>query len=127
MTPGELRTRVVRETGVGILVVALLAAWIGGRPGFIGAAVAGAITLANFWWLVGGASTLVTTASASARPAAGALPVAWLIGAGARFLALLVAFAALCATGWGHPVAVVAGLTVLPCDLIALGLRAARD
>jgi hypothetical protein len=45
------------------------------------------------------------------------------MGAGARYAALFVAFAALCAGGWAHPVAVVVGLTVLPCALIVGGLR----
>jgi len=49
------------------------------------------------------------------------------MGAGLR----LVVFGALCATllasGWAHPLALVAGLTALPCALINHGLRAARQ
>ena len=51
----------------------------------------------------------------------------WIFGAGVRFAVLFVAFAALCAGGYAHPVAVVVGLTVLPCALIAQGLRSARE
>jgi hypothetical protein len=32
----------------------------------------------------------------------------------------------LLATGWAHPIALVAGFTVLPCDVIARGLASAR-
>jgi hypothetical protein len=32
----------------------------------------------------------------------------------------------LLAYGWAHPIALVAGFTVLPCDLIARGLESAR-
>jgi hypothetical protein len=137
MTPTELRTRVVRETGAGVLLLALIAGWLGGGPGFVGVAAAGAITVANFWWLARGASAALgasrsgPVASPKWAPRRGATPSAvsgvWIVAAGFRFLALLAALAALCATGWAHPVAVVAGLTVLPCDVIALGLRAARD
>jgi hypothetical protein len=122
VTPGELRARVLRETGAGVLLLALMAAWPAGAPGFIGVAGAGAISLANFWWLARGASA---TLRASSLP--GAASGAWMLAAGLRFLGLVAAFATLCATGWAHPVAVVVGLTVLPCNLIALGLRAARD
>jgi hypothetical protein len=146
MTPGELRMQVVRETGATVLVLALAAGWLAGLPGFIGVAAAGAITLTNFWWLargvfaivgsghpvaasVAGAPVAAPTDAAAARPAPAAWPVraVWIVAAGARFLLLTAAFAALCAMGWAHPVAIVVGLTVLPCDLIALGLRTARD
>jgi ATP synthase I chain len=137
MTPTELRTRVVREAGAGVLLLALIAGWLGGAPGFVGVAAAGAITVVNFWWLARGASATLGAFSpgSGASPACaargGAKPSAvsgaWIVASGLRFLALLAAFAALCATGWAHPVAVVAGLTVLPCAVIALGLRAARD
>jgi hypothetical protein len=146
MTPGELRMRVVRETGAAVLLLALAAAWLAGAPGFLGVAGAGAITVANFWWLARGVSATIIPASPtppplesasgsisalSTAPAAGpAAPgrarAAWILAAGARFLVLVAAFAVLCAVGWAHPVAIVVGLTVLPCDLIALGLRAAR-
>ena len=39
-----------------------------------------------------------------------------------RFAACTVACALLLTTGWAHPVALVVGFTVLPCDLIARGL-----
>jgi hypothetical protein len=43
-----------------------------------------------------------------------------------RFAACLGACTLLLAAGWAHPVALLAGFTVLPCDLIARGLVAAR-
>src|SRR6266852_3406806 len=68
-------------------------------------------------WL-GGASAATAAGNAAAS--------AWLVGAGLRFAACTVACALLLTTGWAHPVALVAGFTVLPCDLIARGLAAAR-
>ena len=56
----------------------------------------------------------------------GAPASAWLVGAGLRFAACTAACALLLTTGWAHPVALVAGFTVLPCDLIARGLAASR-
>jgi hypothetical protein len=146
MTPGELRMRVVRETGAAVLLLALAAAWLAGASGFVGVAGAGAITVANFWWLARGVSATITTppltppplesgsgsvsarstAPATAPAVAGRARAVWILAAGGRFLALVAAFAVLCAMGWAHPVAIVVGLSVLPCDLIAVGLRAAR-
>ena len=66
-------------------------------------------------------------ATCSSFPAAPRRDVAgFILGAGARLAVLFVAFAALCAGGYAHPVAVVIGLSVLPCALIAQGLRSAR-
>jgi fatty acid desaturase len=49
------------------------------------------------------------------------------MGAGLRFAALGALAAVLLANGWAHPVALVAGLTALPCALVGHGLRAARE
>ena len=119
MTTTELRTRVTVESGVATATFALLALALWGPPAAWGIVAASALALGNFWWLARGA-----------RAAAGHGPrvhvVLWTLGAGARFLVLLAAFAALFASGVVHPVAVVAGLTVLPCALVARGLCAAR-
>jgi len=68
MTPGELRMRVVRETGAAVLLLALAAAWLAGAPGFLGVAGAGAITVANFWWLARGVSATIIPASPTPPP-----------------------------------------------------------
>ena len=117
----ELRLRVTRETAVAVVALALPAAWLGGASAGVGVLAAGLLTLGNFWWLSRAASTAAAS-SVRRREMAG-----WIVAAGARFTVLFAAFAALCAGGYAHPVAVVVGLTVLPCALIARGLRAGYD
>ena len=117
----DLRRRVTTATVIAVAALALPAAWLAGPSGALGMLAAGALTVGNFWWL--------SRAAASAGdPAAPRREVAgWMLGAGARFAVLFAAFAALCAGGYAHPVAVVVGLSVLPCALIAQGLRSARE
>lgn len=117
----ELRLRVTRESAVAVVALALPAAWLGGSPAGVGVLAAGLLTLGNFWWLSRAASAS-GAARARRRELAG-----WIAAAAARFTVLFAAFAALCAGGYAHPVAVVVGLTVLPCALIARGLRAGRE
>src|SRR5262245_6621690 len=113
----ELCLRVTMGTAVVVVALALPAAWLAGPSAAVGVLAAGGLTLGNFWWLSRAAS------SASDATAAGG----WMLGAGARFAVLFAAFAALCTGGYAHPVAVVVGLSVLPCALVVQGLRAARD
>ena len=122
MTPTarEFRLRVALDTMIFVAALALPAAWLSGARGAIGMLAAGALAVANFWWLSGAVS--------NADPAVGrARAGAWMLLSGLRFTLLFAAFAALCAGGYAHPVAVVVGLGVLPCVLIARGLRAARE
>jgi hypothetical protein len=118
----ELRLRVTRETTIAIVALALPATWLGGVSGGLGVLAAGLLNLGNFWWLSRAASASSGAAGARRRELAG-----WIAAAAARFTVLFAAFAALCASGYAHPVAVVVGLTVLPCALIARGLRAGRE
>ena len=111
----EFRARVTFETAILLVALAVPAAWLGGASALVGVLAAGVLTVANFWWL-----------SRAATPAPDAVPPqvsGWVFAAGIRFLLLFAAFAALCAGGYAHPVAVVVGLTVLPCALIVGGLR----
>ena len=117
----ELRLRVTRETTIAVVALALPAAWLGGASAGVGVLAAGLLTLGNFWWLSRAAST-ASASSVRRREMAG-----WIVAAGARFTVLFAALAALCAGGYAHPVAVVVGLTVLPCALIARGLRAGHE
>ena len=78
----------------------------------------GALAIVNFRWLVIRTSVAMATGITSAA--------AWILGAGLRFAACTAVCGLLLATGWAHPVALVAGFTVLPCDLIARGLASAR-
>src|SRR5438552_16614024 len=112
----ELRARVTLEAAIAIVALAVPAAWLAGPSAAIGVVAAGALTVGNFWWL----SRAAWTAS---DPAAGrVLAGGWMLATGGRFVVLFAAFAVLCANGWAHPVAVVVGLTVLPCTLIFRGL-----
>jgi hypothetical protein len=113
----ELRLRVTRETTIAVVALALPAAWLGGVSAGIGVLAAGLLSLGNFWWL----SRTASGAGASGARRRGL--AGWIVAAGARFTVLFAAFVALCAGGYAHPVAVVVGLTVLPCALIARGLR----
>jgi ATP synthase I subunit len=117
----DLRLRVTMATTIAVAALALPAAWLAGPSGAIGVLAAGVLTVGNFWWLS-------RAAAGAGDPAAPRREVAgWMLGAGARYALLFVAFAALCAGGYAHPVAVVVGLGVLPCALIAQGLRSARE
>jgi hypothetical protein len=117
----ELRLRVTTATAIVVAALALPAAWLGGTTAAIGVLAAGALTVGNFWWLARAASN-------AADPAAPRPEVSgWILGTGTRLAVLFVAFAALCAGGYAHPVAVVVGLSVLPFAVIAQGLRSARE
>lgn len=122
MTPtaSDLRTRVTRTTAIGVVASSLGAIWLAGAAGALGVLAGGALTTANFW--------LIARLAGAWREAGGRRGATlWTVLAAGRFLVLLVAFAAVCATGYAHPVAIVVGLTVLPCVLIAQSLRAVRE
>src|SRR5436190_12429401 len=117
----EFRARVTFETAIALAALAVPAAFFAGPSAAIGVLAAGALTVGNFWWLS-------RAATATAGPDAAPPQVSgWVFAAGIRFLLLFAAFVALCAGGYAHPVAVVVGLTVLPCALIARGLRDAHN
>ena len=112
----DLLVRVSLAAAVTVLALAAPAAWLGGAAAAIGVAGGGALAVANLWWL-------------SHRAGVGGSPrslVAWSASVGLRFGALALAVVGLLITGWAHPVALVAGLSVLPPILIVAGLRDAR-
>jgi hypothetical protein len=111
----DFRARVTLETAIVLIAVAVPAAWLGGPSAAIGVLAAGGLTIGNFWWL----SRAAVAAGAAGTPHVSG----WVFAAGIRLTLLFVAFAALCAGGYAHPVALVVGLTVLPCALIVRGLR----
>jgi hypothetical protein len=119
MTPSELMWRVTRDVCALGVALALAAAWLGGIAGALGAAAGVALGLGNFRWLVARVH--------SSGPAPDAARALWSMAAGLRFIVFGALCAALLATGWAHPVALVAGLTALPCALVGHGLRAARQ
>ena len=119
MTPSELRRLVTRDVCALGAALALLGGWLGGVPGALGVTAGVLLALGNF-------RVLVARACASAETP-GTARALWSMGAGLRFVALAVLSASLLTSGWAHPVALVAGLTVLPCALVGQGLRAARQ
>jgi hypothetical protein len=108
--------RVTRDVCALGAALAGTAGWIAGTEGALGAGAGAVLALGNFRWLV--------TRACAASEAGRAL---WSMAAGLRLVAVGVPCAAVLAAGWAHPVALVAGLTTLPCALVAHGLRAARQ
>ena len=119
MTPSELMWRVTRDVCVLGASLAVAAAWLAGTAGALGAAAGVVLAVGTFRWLVAR-----VCANAGAPGAARAL---WSMTAGLRLAAFAAVSAVLLASGWAHPVALVAGLTALPCALVGHGLRAARQ
>src|SRR5437867_13197721 len=113
MTPGELTTRVTLDTCAVVAALAAVAAWLGGAPMGVGVLAGGALAVVNFRWLVARASAATAAGNAAAS--------AWLVGAGLRFTVCIVACALLLTTGWDNPIALVAGVPVLACDLHSSG------
>jgi hypothetical protein len=118
MTPSRLTARVTLESSGIALALALPAAWIGGGPAAVGVLAGSGLAVLDFRALAARATDTVT---GSARG------LVWLLAYGLRFSLVLLVCAVLFATGWVHPVALLVGLTVLPCNLIARGLRGARE
>lgn len=119
MTPTELKARVTLATCAATTPLAAAAGWLAGAPAGWGVLAGGALAIVNFRWLA-------ARASAAGGVADGAR-AAWVVSAMLRFAVVVAACGALLATGSAHPVALLAGLTVLPCAVVALGLRAARE
>ena len=119
MTPSELKARVTVATCAGAVVMALTLAWLAGPAAALGILAGGALAVVNFRWLAARADV-----AAAAPGLAGAV---WYVGAALRFALVAAVAGLLFASGWAHPVALLAGFTVLPCALVVLGLHAARQ
>jgi hypothetical protein len=87
------------------------------KLGAVGAG--GALGLVNFRWLAARAVAVTSSGAAAGG--------AWSVGAGLRLAALAVACGALLGLEWAHPVALLAGLGVLPCAVVVEGLRGAGE
>ena len=92
---------------------------VAGWRGAVGSLAGGLISLGSFRWVASAVARVFT-------PEGGGRLSASVLGVGARHLALFGALAAVLGTGLAHPVALVAGLSVLPPVLIALGLVETR-
>jgi ATP synthase I chain len=112
---GEFVGRVSRATLAALGPLAACAAFLGGWPGAVGILAGGLVSLGSFRWIARGVAR-VAAPGASGGLGASALAV------GARHLALFGALAAVLGSGSAHPLALFAGLSVLPPLLIAFGL-----
>ena len=117
MTPAQFLARVTLDTGIAIGALALGAAWIGGATAGVGIFAGGAVGVGSLWWLFRGALAMTGTTFERGR---------WVMTAGVRFAVIAGAIGLVLVSGLAHPVALVAGMTVLPCALVAEGLRWAR-
>ncbi|HEV8441594.1 MAG TPA: ATP synthase subunit I [Methylomirabilota bacterium] len=116
---GEFVERVSRALLLALAPVAAGGGLLAGWPGAIGGLAGGLVSLGSFRWIV---SSVRRAAAAGPR---GGLSLS-LLGVGLRQLALFGAVAAVLWSEMAHPVALLAGLSVLPPLLVALGLLDAR-
>jgi len=114
----------VRHVSLATLVllgpVAAGGAWAVGWPGAVGGLAGGLIALSGFRWIASGVTRVVVTGSRGGRALSS-------LAVGARHLVLFGALAGVLGSGVAHPLALIAGLSVLPPVIIALGLRAAAE
>lgn len=115
MGAGELTGRVVRTGALWVAALAAVTAVLVGFREGAGLAAGGTIAIGSFRWLVRDAIRL----TADGDPGRGLLPM------GLRQVAAFAGLAVVIGSGWSHPVAVAAGLAVLPPVLVIQGLRAA--
>jgi ATP synthase I chain len=111
--------RVSRAMLVALAPVAAGGAFLAGWPGAIGSLAGGFISLGSFRWIAHAAAR-ASMSSGRTGLALSALAV------GARHLALFGVLAWVLWSGAAHPVALLAGLSVLPPIVIVLGLSEAR-
>jgi ATP synthase I chain len=97
--------------------LAVPAAWLVGTEAALGVVAGSALAVLNFLWLARG--VMRASAETSRR--------VWVVASALRMVAVMGAFATLLATGLIHPVALVIGLTALPCALVARGLYTAPE
>ena len=117
MTSSDLTTSVTRRTAAAVAVLMLAGGWLGGAPGAAGVLAGGALALGSFRWLA------ARVVAVSVNPA---MASAWVAVTGVRLAAVAALAAIAFAGGWVHPIALLAGYTVLPVALVMQGLRLAR-
>jgi hypothetical protein len=101
-------------SGVAVAVLALPALAFGGPRVALGFVAGGALAVLSFRGLAGRVTALVP----------GAAPSPWGLLAALRWAGLAAAAAVLLASEAVHPAALLAGTVVLPCAVLALGIRA---
>jgi ATP synthase I chain len=118
MGAGELTHRVCRAGAFAVVMLAAPTALLVGLREAAGVAAGGGIAFGSFRWLARDAARFGTLGPGSAMRL---LPI------GLRQIAAFTGLAVLIGSGWTHPVAVAAGLALLPPVLVIQGLRAARS
>jgi hypothetical protein len=118
MTSSDLTTSVTRRTAAAVAVLMLAGGWLGGAPGAAGVLAGGALALGSFRWLA------ARVVAVSVNPS---MASAWVAVTGVRLAAVAALAAIAFAGGWVHPIALLAGYTVLPVALVMQGLRLARE
>ncbi|MBI4637424.1 MAG: hypothetical protein HY727_13845 [Candidatus Rokubacteria bacterium] len=121
MTLAEFTASVTLRTALAVGGLALPAAWLGGQAaalGFLGGAAIGVASLR----LLARALSAALAGRGPGRPGLG-----WIVAVGGRYLLSFLALGFLLATGWAHPLALMAGLAVVPSVVIARGLGSARE
>jgi hypothetical protein len=116
MTPTELTSRVTAWAGLAVAALAVAAGSTGGGAWAVGVLAGGGLGVTHFRAL---AARVIAVAGAAA-------PGRWLLGSALRLTASAGACALLFVGGWAHPVAVVLGVSAVPCAVVAAGLAAAR-
>jgi ATP synthase I chain len=117
MTGRDLTSGVTRQTAIAVLLAALAGGWLGGSTSALGVLTGGGLALAGFRLLAARVRAL-TTQPAPTAP--------WPVLAGLRFAAVSGVAGLLFVSGWAHPVAWLAGYSVLPVALLLQGLRLSR-
>jgi hypothetical protein len=118
MTPSELVSRVTAAIALAALLLALPAAWLAGITGALGVLAGAALAALNFRGLARRTVASLVPGVSAARASAAAT-----LGLGLALAGPAVAVV----TGVVHPVGLVVGLTLLPCAVVVLGLRAIRE
>ena len=113
----EFAARVSVVMLIGLAPFTAFCAAVAGWPGAIGGLAGGLVSLGSFRWIASG----VTRASGT-----GGLWAFSALAVGVRHLMLFGALAFVLWSGAAHPVALIAGLSLLPPVILALGLSAAR-
>jgi hypothetical protein len=116
---GDFATRVIVGGSATAVLCALVGAFVGGAPALIGVGVGAAVAIGNFAWL---ARAAVSTAEPTSRRRTRVVALLLI-----RHLVTFAALGAPVAAGVVHPLALAAGLTVLPVTLTIQGLRTVRQ
>ena len=117
----DLIRSVLRGGVAGLGALAPIGALVGGTDAGLGVLAGGILALGNLW-LLGRASERTLALFVGRR-----LHPLWMVSVGLRHLAIFGALALLLASGRAHPLALIAGLSVLPPVLVIAAFRAARS